>query len=214
MILEHLVVGPLQVNCFILGCEESGQAIVIDPGGNPRDIQRVLTDNHFSLVAILATHAHFDHILAVQALKDTYHVPFYLHPADEPVLQHQRSVVQQWLGFDPGPMPQVDVPIKPGELFTFGEIRLEIRHTPGHSPGSVTFIDHEGHRAFVGDLIFAGAVGRTDLPGGNFDTLLQSIRRVILTLPDDFQLLPGHGTFTTVAQERVYNPYLSILSDS
>ncbi len=211
MLLEHLVVGPLQVNCFVLACEETQKAVVIDPGGNPQDIRRVLQEKGWSLEAVVATHAHFDHVLGVDALREEHHVPFFLHPADEPVLKQQREVVQRWLGFDPGPMPQVDAPLLPGTPFRFGQVGLEVLHTPGHSPGSVTLVDREGRRAFVGDLIFANAVGRTDIPGGDFEMLMASIRQAILTLPDDYQLLPGHGPFTTVAAERVYNPYLSTL---
>ena len=207
MILEHLEVGPLQVNCFVLGCEKTRQAIVIDPGGNPQAIRAALARHTLTLVAIVATHAHFDHILAVDALRGDHPVLFYLHPDDEPVLAVQREVTQAWMGFDPGPMPRVDAHLTPGEPFRFGEVELEVRHTPGHSPGSVTLVDHAGRRAFVGDLVFAGSVGRTDFPGGDHRTLLNSIRQAILTLPDDYRLLPGHGPFTTVAEERLYNPF-------
>ena len=207
MIVEHLEVGPLQVNCYVLGCEETHQAIVIDPGGNPQEIRARLARHNLNLVAIVATHAHFDHVLAVDALRAEHHVPFYLHPDDEPVLAAQREVTRAWMGFDPGPMPQVDAHLTPGEPFRFGAVELEVRHTPGHSPGSVTLVDHGGRRAFVGDLVFAGSVGRTDFPGGDYRTLLHSIRQAILTLPDDYQLLPGHGPFTTVGEERMFNPF-------
>ncbi len=210
MEVHHLVVGPLQVNCYILVCEETREGIVVDPGGNPDAIRRALTEHRVTPVAIVATHAHFDHILAVDALREARHLPFYLHSEDLPVLEHQRQVVQAWLGFDPGPMPCVDGPLVPGRPLRFGRQELEIAHTPGHSPGSVTLIDHAGRRAFVGDLVFAGSVGRTDLPGGDFETLLESIRRVILPLPDDYQLLPGHGPFTSVGVERVSNPFFGL----
>ena len=210
VVLEHLVVGPLQVNCFILGCEETGEAVVIDPGGNPAEIRDVLDRHGWRLRAILATHAHFDHILAVDALREGRDIPFYLHPADEPVLAVQREITRSWLGFDPGPMPRVDRPLLPGTPFPLCNTALEVAHTPGHSPGSVTLIDHQHRRAFVGDLIFAGSVGRTDIPGGDMSTLMESIRRVILTLPDDYRLLPGHGSFTTVAAERQFNPFLTL----
>ncbi len=208
MILEHVVVGPLQVNCFILGCETSGEAVVIDPGGHPGAIQAILERRGWELTAIIATHAHFDHILAVDALREDRHVPFYLHPDDEPVLAVQREITRSWLGFDPGPMPRVDAHLLPGTHFPVCGGSLEVAHTPGHSPGSVTLIDHTHRRAFVGDVIFAGSIGRTDIPGGDFSTLMESIRRVILTLPDDYQLLPGHGAFTTVGTERRLNPFL------
>lgn len=209
MILEHLVVGPLQVNCFVLGCERTRQAIVIDPGGNPQAIRRTLERHNLQLMAIVATHAHFDHVLGVNALREEEAIPFLLHPDDEPVLAAQRAITQAWMGFDPGPMPRVDAHLVPGAPLRFGEIVLEVAHTPGHSPGSVTLIDREHHRAFTGDLIFAEGVGRTDIPGGSFDDLMASIQRVIFSLPDDFQLLPGHGPFTTVGHERVHNPFLS-----
>lgn len=209
MHVHHLVVGPLQVNCFVLACEETREAVVVDPGGNPEAIRRVLEENGLTLVAIVATHAHFDHVLAVDALREGTDVPFYLHPADEPVLAAQRQLVQSWLGYDPGPMPRVDAHLDPDVPFTFGQQTLEVVHTPGHSPGSVTLIDRAGKRAFVGDLVFAGGVGRTDIPGGDFDTLMASIRRLFSILDNDYQLLPGHGPFTTVGTERWTNPFLS-----
>ncbi len=209
MHVYHLVVGPLQVNCFVLACDATKQAVVVDPGGNPEAIRRVLNTRGLALVAIVATHAHFDHVLAVDALREGSDVPFYLHPADEPVLAAQREVVQRWLGFDPGPMPRVDAWLDPAKPFRFGQVTLEIAHTPGHSPGSVTLIHREGRQAWVGDLVFAGSVGRTDLPGGDYATLLRSIQEVILPLPDDMQLLPGHGPFTTVGTERHTNPFLA-----
>ncbi len=211
MILEHLVVGPLQVNCFILGCEQTRQAIVIDPGGHPQAIRGMLERHNLTLVAIVATHAHFDHVLGVDALREGESIPFYLHPDDEPVLARQREVTRAWMGFDPGPMPRVDAHLVPGESLQFGEIRLDIAHTPGHSPGSVTLIDHARHQAFTGDLIFYEGVGRTDFPGGDFDVLVASIHRVIFTLPDEYRLLPGHGPFTTVAHEKLYNPFVGRL---
>lgn len=210
MILEHLVVGPLQTNCFILGCEETREGIVVDPGGNPGDILQLLRRHRLNLTAIVATHAHFDHILAVDAVREGLDVPFFLHSDDEPVLAAQREMVVQWLGLDPGPVPRVDAHLQPGVPFTFGALTLEVVHTPGHSPGSVTLIDRAGCRALVGDLVFAGGVGRTDIPGGDYQTLIASIQRAILPLPDDYRLLPGHGPFTTVGQEKVHNPFLNL----
>ncbi len=212
MRVERLVVGPLRVNCFLLGCEETREAVVIDPGGHPQLVLQTLRAQGWSLQAILATHAHFDHILAVDALRKETSAPFYLHPEDEEILLYQRDWVRTWMGFDPGPMPRVDVYLTPGKPFHLGCIRLDVAHTPGHSPGSVTFLDLSGKRAFVGDLIFAGGVGRTDVPGGDRARLLQSLQKVILPLPDDVRLLPGHGEPTTVGQERRYNPSLSGLA--
>ena len=114
-----------------------------------------------------------------------------------------------WLGYDPGPPPDITGDLTPGETIRAGDIALEVRHTPGHSPGSVTFVDHVGRRAFTGDALFAGSIGRTDLPGGDMRTLLASIRSQILTLPDDFAVLPGHGEASTVGDERRGNPFLA-----
>ena len=114
-----------------------------------------------------------------------------------------------WLGYDPGPPPDITGDLTPGETIRAGDIALEVRHTPGHSPGSVTLVDHAGHCAFTGDALFAGSIGRTDLPGGDMRTLLASIRSQILTLPDDFAVLPGHGEASTVGDERRGNPFLA-----
>ncbi len=114
-----------------------------------------------------------------------------------------------WLGYDPGPPPDITGDLTPGETIQAGAIALEVRHTPGHSPGSVTLVDHLGHRAFTGDALFAGSIGRTDLPGGDMRTLLASIRSQILTLPADFAVLPGHGEASTVGDERRGNPFLA-----
>ncbi|HIC90117.1 MAG TPA: MBL fold metallo-hydrolase [Anaerolineae bacterium] len=207
MVVKTLVVGPLQTNCYVLGCERTKQGIVIDPGDDASKILEALEQHGLTLVQIVNTHAHFDHVLGVEELKLATTAPFFLHRLEEPVLDGMPAHVQTWLGFDPGPPPQPDGHLEHGDLVQFGQQQLEVRWTPGHSPGSITLVDHTGRRAFVGDTLFAGGIGRTDLPGGDFNQLLESIRRQIFTLPDDYEVMPGHGPTTTVGREKRTNPF-------
>lgn len=209
MILETIIVGALQVNCYLLGCERMRQAVVIDPGDNAPAIQAALRKHGLTLTAILATHVHFDHVLAARLLQEATGASFHLHPAERPLLAAMRGMTQAWLGYDPGTPPEVSGELAPGQPVVFGDEMLEVRATPGHSPGGVTFIHHASRRAFTGDALFAGGIGRTDLPGGDLRTLLAGIREQILTLPDDYAVFPGHGPASTVGEERQSNPYLS-----
>lgn len=209
MILETLVVGALQVNCYIVGCAQTRQALVIDPGDNAAAILAVLRKHGLTLTAIVATHAHFDHVLAGRALQEATAAPFYVHPAERSLLAMMRGMALAWLGHDPGEPPQVNGELTPDRPVVFGAETLEVRATPGHSPGGVTLVHHAGRRAFTGDALFAGSVGRTDLPGGDWPTLLAAVRTQILTLPDDYLVLPGHGPTSTVGAERRTNPYLN-----
>ena len=208
MIVETIVVGALQVNCYVLGCEASHQAVVIDPGGNARAIQGTLRKHGLNLTQILATHAHFDHILAARPLVEATGARFLLHPADRELLAGMRQMARAWGGIDAGEPAQVAGDIVPGPAIQFGEQTLEVRATPGHSPGSVSFIDPAGLRVFTGDALFAGSIGRTDLPGGDMNTLLDSIQRELLSLPDDFAVLSGHGPASSIGRERRSNPFL------
>jgi len=208
MILETLIVGALEVNCYILGCERTRQAVVIDPGDDARAIQAALRRHGLTLVAILATHAHFDHLLAAGPLQEATGARLYLHPADRPLLARMQVTALAWLGRNAGAPPRLVDDLVAGEAIQVGDVALEVRPTPGHSPGGVTFVDHVGRRAFTGDALFAGSVGRHDLPGGDFEELLASIRAQILSLPDDYAVLPGHGPASTVGEERLNNPFL------
>jgi hydroxyacylglutathione hydrolase len=209
ILIEMIPVGALQVNCYILGCETTHQAIVIDPGDEAEAILASLTERGLTLTSILATHAHFDHLLACRELQERTGAPFYLHPADRPLVATLRRTCMAWLGYDPGPTPDITGDLTPGETVRAGGIALEVRHTPGHSPGSVTLVDRAGRHAFTGDALFAGSIGRTDLPGGNMRTLLDAIRAQILSLPDDYAVLSGHGPASTVGDERASNPFLT-----
>ena len=142
MFIETIPVGALQVNCYVLGCETTRQAIVIDPGDEAEAILAALDQHGLTLTRILATHAHFDHLLACRELQERTGAPFYLHPADRPLVATLRRTCMAWLGYDPGPPPDITGDLTPGETIRAGDIALEVRHTPGHSPGSVTFVDH------------------------------------------------------------------------
>ncbi|MGQ9489380.1 MAG: MBL fold metallo-hydrolase [Anaerolineae bacterium] len=203
-----LPVGALQVNCYILGCTRTHLAVVVDPGDNAAQILNTLKRFGLRLERILATHAHFDHLLAARELQVATAAPFYLHPADRPLVAAMRRTCRAWLGYDPGEPPTIDGDLIPGEVVAVGDIALEVRHTPGHSPGGVTLVDHVGRRVFTGDALFAGGIGRTDFPGGSLQLLLDSIRTQILSLPDDYTVLSGHGPATTVGEERKTNPFL------
>jgi len=207
MIVETLAVGPLQANCYIVGCEKTHQAFVIDPGGEPERIEARVEELGFEVSQVLGTHAHLDHILGVQDLCQSTGAPFLLHRLDDPLLARLQEWTQQWLGVDSGPPPAVSRHVGHGEKVQFGTCELEVRLTPGHSPGSVSLVD-DGHRiVFVGDLLFFGSIGRSDLPGGDHETLIRSVEEQIFTLPDECRVLSGHGPATTVGRERQHNPF-------
>lgn len=205
-----LPVGALQVNCYVMGCRRTKLAVVIDPGDNAPAILALLKRHALRLERILATHAHFDHLLACRDLQRATAAPFYLHPADRPLIATMRRTCTAWLGYDPGEPPEIHGDLTPGEIVQVGDIALEVRHTPGHSAGGVTLVDYAGRRAFTGDALFQSSIGRTDLPGGDLDTLLSGIRAQILTLPDDYTILSGHGPASTVGAERRGNPFLML----
>ncbi|MCI0495020.1 MBL fold metallo-hydrolase [candidate division KSB1 bacterium] len=204
MIFETVVVGPLGVNCYIIGCEKSNEAAVIDPGDEIHKILNEINKNRFVLKSILLTHAHVDHLGCLLKLKEATSAAVVMHSADLPLLE--RSKVQAMMFGLPNPgNPRADRYVEDGELINIGELQLTAIHTPGHSPGSLTYkIDD---CLFVGDLIFAGSIGRTDLPGGSFETLINSVQTKIFTLDEETKIYPGHGPMTTVGEERRFNPF-------
>lgn len=205
MIVRHLVTGPLQVNTYIVGDEVTGDAVVIDPGGSAEQILRLAEREGLTLRRIINTHAHFDHVSGVQDLKELAGIPFALHEADLPILQsYPRQLL--YFGLLPKDPPEVDEYIQAGDEIAVGEIRLRVLFTPGHTPGHVTFVTPGV--ALVGDVLFQGSIGRSDLPGGDYKQLMRSIREVLLPLRDDTVVYPGHGPATTIGQEKLYNPFL------
>jgi glyoxylase-like metal-dependent hydrolase (beta-lactamase superfamily II) len=201
-----LAVGAFQSNCHLVRSQGSASTLVVDPGADGDRISARLEAEGWTPEAILLTHAHLDHIGAVGILVDRYGIPVWLHPADLPLYESApRQAAAFGLRMDPQPLP--DRELHDGTVLELAAIRLEVRHAPGHSPGGVV-IAGQG-LAFVGDCVFAGSIGRTDLPGGDTATLLRSIRTRILTLPPETVLYTGHGPATTVGREATSNPFLS-----
>jgi glyoxylase-like metal-dependent hydrolase (beta-lactamase superfamily II) len=204
-------VAPFYKNGFLVSCEETREAVVIDPGD---EIDALLHDADATgaiVTAILLTHAHLDHITGVGRAKAALGVPVWLHPDDRPLYD---NIVQQgrMFGLEVEPQPPVDAFFTPGEPLRFGRYVVDVHHTPGHCPGGVCLAiglaDEPARELFVGDTLFAGSIGRTDLYGGDFDTLIASIRNVLFSFPDDTVVHPGHGPDTTIGAERRTNPFL------
>jgi hydroxyacylglutathione hydrolase len=211
MILETRAVEPFFKNGFVLGCEETREGVVIDPGDEAPALLEAVAKHELSIRYILLTHAHLDHITGVAAAKKALGVPIGLHKADNFLYD---AVVQQgqMFGLRIEPQPKVDFFYGGEGPWRFGKYGAWVYHTPGHCPGGVCLaVGREGEKEralFVGDTLFAGSIGRTDLPGGDPQTLLSSIRDVLFTFPDDTVVYPGHGEPTTIGRERRSNPFL------
>ncbi len=198
--------GVYQENCFLLADPETGEAVLIDPGEEAELFLRRIESEQLALKAIWLTHAHLDHILGVKAVVERTGVPVYLHPDDRQLydgVAHQGA----WLGVQVDQPPPPNHEIAHGDTLTVGGLDFEVRHVPGHSPGSVAILGHG--IAFVGDAVFAGSVGRVDLPGGDGAALLASITEQLLPLPDETVVYSGHGPETTIGVERRSNPFLT-----
>jgi glyoxylase-like metal-dependent hydrolase (beta-lactamase superfamily II) len=205
MILEHLLVGPLQSNCFIIGDEDTGEAVVIDPGGDGLLILEKLREKPWNTVAVLITHTHFDHIAASDEVVKGTGAPLMVPRLDAPMLDQATNQARMY-GLEVKASPPPDRLLDDGDTVNVGKEVITVFSTPGHSLGSVTYKTSIG--IFSGDTLFAGSIGRTDLPGGNYETLIHSIKERILSLPDDTSVYPGHGPATTVGRERQLNPFL------
>ncbi len=203
MILHTVVTGFLEANCYILGCEETNKAVVIDPGEDGDTIILVIEENRLNPVYILLTHGHSDHIGAVRILREKYDSRILLHKDDER-LYLSAPAYAEFFGFEMDKPPPLDGYIEAEKKIRIDGFDLTVLHTPGHTMGSVCFLGES--EVFTGDLIFSGGVGRTDLPGGNGEMLYDSIMRKIFTLPDNTIIYPGHGPSTTVFDEKRNNP--------
>jgi hydroxyacylglutathione hydrolase len=210
MALEVLkmTLGPLQTNCYIVGDTETCDAVVIDPSDRATLILQTVTDRGWTVREILATHGHFDHILASAELKMLTEAPFRAHLKDLHMITTMPDRVREWIKIEVGPAAEVDAFVTPGEVITVGNIALEVLFTPGHSPGHVSYVLRSGRLVFSGDCLFLGSIGRTDLAGGNYNALMNSIVTQLLPLGDDFTVAPGHMHNTTIGYERVNNPHV------
>ncbi|MFZ0611921.1 MAG: MBL fold metallo-hydrolase [Desulfobacterales bacterium] len=205
MIIESLTVGPIQANCYILGCEETKEAVVIDPGDEADRILMSLARSGLTLRYIINTHGHFDHVGANKRLKSATGAAILIHRLDAPMLSQLAASAAAW-GMSAEDSPAPDQMLEEGDTIAFGTITLKVLHTPGHTPGGISLAT-DGC-VFVGDTLFAGSVGRTDFPGGNAATLKQNIRAKLFTLADEVIVYPGHMEPTTVGKERRTNPFV------
>ncbi|HEV3056710.1 MAG TPA: MBL fold metallo-hydrolase [Vicinamibacterales bacterium] len=211
MIVESQAVGPFHKNGFVLGCEKTSDAVIIDPGDEVKGLLLFAERRGLTIRHILLTHAHVDHVSGVAEAKRALGVPVYLHRAD--LFLYERAVeMGSMFGLDVEPPPPVDVFFAPGQIVPFGTYEVRWHHTPGHCPGGVCLqvgkAGSPGKDLFVGDTLFAGSIGRTDLPGGDYAVLIGSITNVLFPLGDDSVVHPGHGPDTTIGEERRTNPFL------
>jgi glyoxylase-like metal-dependent hydrolase (beta-lactamase superfamily II) len=207
MIFETLIVGPLGVNCFILGCALSSQGVVVDPGGDPDKIIAAITRLGLHISFVLNTHGHFDHVGGNRKILEFTGAEFLIHEGDVPYLSRAAEVAVKY-GVTTENSPQPDRFLEDGMVLSFGNCRIDALHTPGHSPGGTCLYIAEEGLVITGDTLFAEGVGRTDFPGGSHDELIKSIRTKLLVLPDATRVYPGHGPETTIGHERRYNPYI------
>jgi len=208
-LVDSVVVSPFQTNCYIVGCKETKEGIIIDPGDEPERILAVVNFHRLKIVAIVATHGHLDHVLAVKAVKEATGAPFLLPELDLPIARsaHFQARFYNWLA---EPVPDPDSFLEEGQTLSVGNLSFQVLELPGHTPGHIALFraDEKGEGClFSGDVLFAGSVGRTDLPGGNWEVLQNSLRR-LMSLPDETIVYPGHGRKTTIGEERRYNPFV------
>jgi len=201
-----IVTGPFQENAYLAWMDSNKTCIIIDPGDDPECIISEIGSQKLNPKAIVNTHAHLDHIGAVDPLKDYYNIPFYLHKDEAMILDNYESSLT-YFGLSPKPAPKVDVWFEKEDKLFIDDFKIELYKTPGHTPGGTCLIIEDN--VFTGDTLFKGSIGRTDLPGGDFELLSSSLKRMIDEIPDTHYIYPGHGPATTLAIEKVENPYLN-----
>ena len=201
-----LPVGLIQTNCYIVGCPESGEGVVIDPGGHPERILAEIERLGLNIRYVLNTHAHFDHTDANGAIVKATGAPLALHPGDRALLAASGGAA--FFGLQTTPSPPPDLDLHDGDELEVGSLRFQVLHTPGHTPGHVCFYEPREGVLFDGDVLFYRGVGRTDLPGGSWQQLLDSIQRRLFILPDETVVYSGHGPATTIGDEKRHNSWL------
>lgn len=206
--IVNFTLGPVMTNAYLVADPGSGEAVVIDPADDGEVIVAEAEQHGWRIGSIWLTHAHFDHLAGAGGVADRVNPPppVALHPDDYSLWRMQGGAPLFGMKIDPGPEPTVD--LYHNQILMLGENTIEVRHAPGHTRGHVIFICIAEKVAFCGDVIFQGSIGRTDLPGGDYQTLMDSIQKQILSLPDDTRLFSGHGPVTTVGRERIWNPFL------
>jgi|SRR5271165_4024015 len=207
MIHEIFPVGPLQCNCSVVGDEQTREAMVIDPGDNIEQVLAIVQRHGLTVKQIVITHAHIDHIGGAAKLKRITGAPVLLNSNDQMLLK-MLDVQASWLGMRPPEDTAIDASISTGDKLQAGNIVADVLHTPGHTEGSICLYFPAEQKLIAGDTLFAGSIGRTDLPGGSFKKIMESLNGPVLSLPDETIVVPGHGPLTTIGEERESNPFL------
>jgi glyoxylase-like metal-dependent hydrolase (beta-lactamase superfamily II) len=207
MIHEILPVGALACNCSIFGDEESRTAMVIDPGDDVTDILALIARHGLRVTSIVITHAHIDHVGGAAKLKELTGAPVLMNTLDEP-LYDQIALQASWLAMPVPERTAIDAPAREGDEYTLGSARFIVLETPGHSKGSISLWIPSLNKVVAGDTLFRDSIGRTDLPGGDARAILRSIKAKLLTLPEEAEVIPGHGLLTTIGREKEHNPFL------
>jgi hydroxyacylglutathione hydrolase len=207
MIHKVFPVGPLQCNCSVIGDEKTHEAMVIDPGDQIEGILDILRQEKLTLKQIVITHAHIDHVGGAMKLKAATGAPILMNQNDHALLK-MLDMQAAWIGMRPPGDVQVDEAIGQGRVLKIGEITSNVIHTPGHTEGSICIYFPAEKKLIAGDTLFAGSIGRTDLPGGSMDKIMRSLHTQVLALPDETEVVPGHGPSTTIGEERETNPFL------
>lgn len=207
MIHKIFPVGPLQCNCSVIGDEQTHDAMVIDPGDQIEGILEILRQEKLTLKQIVITHAHIDHVGGAMKLKAATGAPILMNQNDYALLK-MLDMQAAWVGMRPPGDVQVDETVSQGRVLKIGEISSNVIHTPGHTEGSICLYFPEEKKLIAGDTLFAGSIGRTDLPGGSMDKIMRSLHTQVLALPDETEVVPGHGAITTIGEERESNPFL------
>lgn len=206
MILQMMQVGPLGTNCYIVGDEKMRKVMVIDPGGNAQQILGTVANLRVEVVAIVLTHAHFDHVMGVEALKRATGAPLLAGEKERPVLESVETQAQTF-GIAVPPLPPPERWLRDGDKIEVGALQFHVLETPGHTPGGICLYQPENAVVFVGDTLMRGSIGRTDFPGGSLEQILRSIRTKLYALPDATVVYSGHGPLTTIGEEKRMNPF-------
>jgi len=207
MIHEILPVGPLQCNCSIIGDETTREAMVIDPGDDIEDVLAIISKHNLQVKQIVITHAHIDHVGGAMKLRDATGAPILLNQNDYALLK-MLDVQATWIGVESPGKVEIDQNLAQADMVKAGSLVANVIHTPGHTEGSVCLYFPAEQKLIAGDTLFAGSIGRTDLPGGSFEKIIRSLHQKVLALPDETVVVPGHGPLTTIGEERESNPFL------
>lgn len=209
MIVEAFTVGPLAANCYVVGCEKTEEAVMIDPGFSSTESKRIfrsVSETGLGIKCVVNTHGHIDHTCGNGLVKEKMRVPILIHKEDEAMLTDPRINLSREMGMADWASPPADRLLEEGDTIKVGQLNLKVIHTPGHSRGSISLLGEDV--VFSGDTLFAGSIGRTDFPGSSFEMIIHSIRNKLMRLPDRVKVYPGHGPSSTIGEEKRNNPFI------